>query len=75
LTCAFAGLSYEPWHDLSAEEFHRRFLSHILPPQFRRIRYYGFLVNSQRKEKLTACRALLNNRGQTTFMCYACIKR
>jgi hypothetical protein len=44
---------------LSAEEFIRRFLSHIQPPQFRRIRYYGFLVNSQRKEKLTACRALL----------------
>jgi hypothetical protein len=44
---------------LSAEEFLRHFLSHILPPQFRRIRDYGFLVNSQRKEKLTACRALL----------------
>jgi hypothetical protein len=44
---------------LSAEEFLRRFLFHILPPQFRRIRYYGFLINSQRKEKLTACRAPL----------------
>jgi hypothetical protein len=59
LTRACAGLCYEPWHNLSAEEFHRRFLSHILPPQFRRIGYYGFFVNSQRKEKLTACRALL----------------
>jgi hypothetical protein len=44
---------------LSAEEFLRRFLSHILRPQFRRIRYYGFVVNSQRKEKLIACCALL----------------
>ena len=44
---------------LSAEEFIRRFLSHIPPRQFRRIRYYGFLVNSQRKEKLTTCRRLL----------------
>jgi hypothetical protein len=44
---------------LSAAEFIRRFLSHIPPPQFRRIRYYGFLVNSQRKEKLTTCRRLL----------------
>jgi hypothetical protein len=44
---------------LSAEEFIRRFLSHIPPPQLRRVRYYGFLVNSQRKEKLTLCRALL----------------
>jgi hypothetical protein len=47
LTCAFAGLCYEAWYELSAEEFHRCFLSHILP-QFRRIRDYGFLVNSQR---------------------------
>jgi hypothetical protein len=44
---------------LPAEEFIRRFLTHILPPRLRRIRYYGFLVNSQRKEKLTLCRALL----------------
>jgi len=44
---------------LPAAEFIRRFLSHIPPPQFRRIRYYGFLVNSQRKDKLTTCRGLL----------------
>jgi hypothetical protein len=44
---------------LRAEEFIRRFLAHIPPRQFRRIRYYGFLVNSQRKDKLTTCRALL----------------
>ena len=45
---------------LPADEFIRRFLSHIPPPQFRRIRYYGFLVNSQRKDKLTTCRKLLD---------------
>ena len=44
---------------LPAEEFIRRFLTHILPPKFRRIRYYGFLVNSQRKEKLSRSRELL----------------
>jgi hypothetical protein len=33
--------------------------SHIPPSQFRRVRDYGFLVNRQRKEKLTLCRALL----------------
>ena len=44
---------------LLADEFIRRFLSHIPPPQFRRVRYYGFLVNSQRKDKLTLCRCLL----------------
>jgi hypothetical protein len=59
LTCVFAGLCYEAWHELSAEEFLRRFLSHIRRPQFRRIRDYGFLVNSQRKEELNACHALL----------------
>jgi hypothetical protein len=44
---------------LSAAEFIRRFLAHIPPPGFRRVRYYGFLANSQRQEKLTLCRALL----------------
>ncbi len=44
---------------LSAECFIDRFLSHVLPRQFRRIRYYGFLVNSRRKIKLTLCRQLL----------------
>ena len=44
---------------LSAAEFIRRFLAHIPPPQFRSVRYYGFLANSQRKAKLTTCRALL----------------
>jgi hypothetical protein len=44
---------------LSAEEFIRRFLAHIPPRQFRRIRYYGFLANGHRKDKLTICRALL----------------
>ena len=44
---------------LRAEEFIRRFLSHIPPKGFRRVRYYGFLVNSQRDEKLVLCRTLL----------------
>jgi hypothetical protein len=37
--------------DLPAEEFIRRFLTHVLPLGFRRIRYYGLLVNRQRKAK------------------------
>jgi hypothetical protein len=44
---------------LSADEFIRRFLSQIQPPQFRSVRYYGFFANSLRKEKLAVCRALL----------------
>ena len=42
-----------------AEEFIRRFLIHVLPAGFQRIRYYGFLSNRQRAEKLPLCRQLL----------------
>ena len=44
---------------LSADEFIRRFLLHVLPEGFHRIRYYGFLGNRYRKEKLKQCRQLL----------------
>ena len=44
---------------LTAEEFIRRFLIHVLPDRFQRIRYYGFLSNRYRQEKLAQCRQLL----------------
>jgi len=44
---------------LDAEEFIRRFLLHVLPDGFHRIRYYGFLGNRYRAEKLARCRHLL----------------
>ncbi len=44
---------------LSAAEFIRRFLLHVLPNGFQRIRYYGFLGNRYRQEKLNQCRRLL----------------
>ncbi len=44
---------------LSAGEFIRRFLLHVLPDGFQRIRYYGFLGNRYRQEKLDQCRRLL----------------
>jgi hypothetical protein len=44
---------------LSSDEFIRRFLLHVLPTGFHRIRYYGFLGNRHRKEKLEHCRRLL----------------
>jgi len=46
---------------LDADEFIRRFLIHTLPPGFQRIRYFGFLTNRFRKEKLAVCRGLLAN--------------
>jgi len=44
---------------LSADEFIRRFLLHVLPNGFQRIRYYGFLGNRCRQEKLDQCHRLL----------------
>ncbi|MDQ3668553.1 MAG: IS91 family transposase [Acidobacteriota bacterium] len=44
---------------LSAAEFIRRFLLHVLPDGFQRIRYYGFLSNRYRQQKLAQCRQLL----------------
>jgi hypothetical protein len=44
---------------LSADEFIRRFLLHVLPDGLQRIRYYGFLGNRYRQEKLELCRRLL----------------
>ncbi len=44
---------------LTATEFIRRFLLHILPAGFVRIRQYGFLAKRARKQKLALCRTLL----------------
>jgi Putative transposase len=44
---------------LQAVEFIRRFLLHVLPLYFVRIRHYGFLANRVRQEKLALCRSLL----------------
>lgn len=47
---------------LSADEFIRRFLLHVLPHGLQRIRHYGFLGNRVRTQKLTLCRTLLNSK-------------
>ncbi|HEX2481656.1 MAG TPA: IS91 family transposase [Methylomirabilota bacterium] len=44
---------------LAADEFIRRFLLHVLPVGFHRIRYYGLLGNRHRQEKLARCQRLL----------------
>jgi hypothetical protein len=44
---------------LDANEFIRRFLLHVLPRGFRRIRHFGFLANACRAAKLVAIRAAL----------------
>jgi len=44
---------------LDADEFIRRFLVHVLPDGFHRIRHYGYLANGVRVAKLACCRRLL----------------
>lgn len=44
---------------LDAHEFIRRFLLHVLPSGFQRIRHYGFLANRYREVRLNQCRDLL----------------
>src|SRR5712692_1612140 len=45
--------------EMRAEEFLRRFLLHVVPPGFVRIRHFGLLANRARSAKLTRCRQLL----------------
>lgn len=45
---------------LKADEFMRRFLLHVLPRGFQRIRQFGLLANRSRREKLALCRKLLS---------------
>jgi len=45
--------------ELDAEEFLRRFLLHVVPDRFVRIRHFGLLANRRRAVHLAQCRALL----------------
>ena len=44
---------------LAAGEFMRRFLLHVLPDGFHRIRHYGLFANGHRAERIKLCRQLL----------------
>jgi predicted Zn-ribbon and HTH transcriptional regulator len=63
---------------LSTTEFIRRFLLHVLPQGFRKIRYYGFLAVRARKTRLAACRKFFNRtppqRRKTKRSCVQIIK-
>lgn len=45
---------------VEANEFIRRFLLHVLPDGFVKIRYYGLLANRNRKDNIALCRKLLD---------------
>ena len=47
-------------------EFIRRFLLHILPARFYKIRYYGLLSNRYRQAKLELCQEILEVAGNET---------
>ncbi len=51
---------------VTAEEFIRRFLLHVLPDGFQRIRYYGLLAHRYRRQNLARCRQLLSMPEATT---------
>ena|SRR5712691_581093 len=47
--------------ELPATEFLRRFLLHVVPPRFTRIRYYGFLSNRHRAANIAKARVLIGS--------------
>lgn len=49
---------------LPTAEFMRRFVQHILPPKFRRIRHYGFLSNAAKTKALEKARASLKVKAE-----------
>lgn len=50
---------------VTAGEFIRRFLLHVLPDGFMRIRHYGYLANRHRQQRLELCRRLLGSAAAT----------
>jgi hypothetical protein len=62
----YAHRSMQRTMTLSPEEFLRRFLQHVLPRSFPRIRYFGWLASRTRKNLLPLCRLLLNQQPPAT---------
>ena len=64
LTVTFSAKDYKNqglWKEItiSGEEFIRRFLMHVPPKRFVRIRHYGLLSSRNKKKKITLCRNIL----------------
>jgi hypothetical protein len=55
----YADASRSKTMTLPAEEFSHRFVQHVLPKGFVKVRHYGLLANAQREARLHACRRLL----------------
>lgn len=52
---------------ISAEEFIRRFLLHVLPNRFTKIRHYGILSNRNKKAIISLCRILIGTKVNSDF--------
>jgi hypothetical protein len=50
---------------LTADEFIRRFLLHVLPERYVRIRHFGLLANRNRKDNIAACHKMLSGENVT----------
>ena len=57
---------------LDAVEFIRRFLLHVLPKGLVRIRYYGWMANRCRRERVAKCRALLEAEPMEPLLAPVC---
>ena len=65
--CTFTAKDYKnrgQWKEvtITGEEFIRRFLMHVPPKRFVRIRHYGLLSSRNKNRKITLCRNLLGCR-------------
>ena len=58
----YAAANAQKTMPLSADEFLRRFLLHVVPPRFVRIRYYGFMANRVRTNNLSRARELIGEK-------------
>jgi hypothetical protein len=53
---------------ISTEEFIRRFLLHVIPDSYKRIRHFGFLANRCKKRSLQQCRERLGLCSELTLI-------
>jgi len=61
LWCDYSDGDKEKIMTLDADEFIRRFLLHVLPDRFVKIRHFGLLANRKRKNNIALCRQLLGS--------------
>ncbi|MFS8049899.1 IS91 family transposase [Rhizobium sp. BR 314] len=56
---------------LHPHEFIRRFLLHLLPDGFHRMRHFGFLANCHRRDRIGVCRSLLGEPAPTSWQSHS----